>query len=205
MCVSLKNLVGPHIPRKRCNTYTCLSRKSIPVARSWWVSISLWFTSFCSRRCLSIPWPSNQFGPGTYPYRNCRQQRFMPNGWVVWKSWNDLYYTTTPSKPLVSDGAAEIFMRKLKGKHIWVPVLETLTSQLFSRGLINNRAKGEILARLLCILTIDLAREAMILEPQGMGFNFPFSDVVTLSKFIKYLLDDGVVVLSFSEATPPAN
>jgi hypothetical protein len=91
--------------------------------------------------------------------------------------------TITPSEPVMAEAVAEF----LSYKDCWSETINTLTSELFSRGLIEKGLKGELYARLAFILARDYALRPDI---SSKLVDFPWSRPFTVLDFLKSLFND---------------
>ena len=72
--------------------------------------------------------------------------------------------TATPCEPVIADAAAGLLMREDSAKRtIWTKSLRVLAEQLLSKSLVDKGIKGELYARLMCIL----ARDYLLQEKSG--------------------------------------
>ena len=64
--------------------------------------------------------------------------------------------TSTPSEPVIADAAAGLLMREDSAKRtIWAKSIRVLAEQLLGKSLVDKGTKGELYARLMCILARD--------------------------------------------------
>ena len=94
--------------------------------------------------------------------------------------------TITPSEPIMAEAIAELFSKNLV---LWSELINTLASELFSRGLIEKGLKGELYVRLVCILARDYALRQDI-EAAIALVEFPWSRPFTVLDFLKALFED---------------
>jgi hypothetical protein len=86
--------------------------------------------------------------------------------------------TTTPSEPVVSAVVASMLCASevsVKRTMNWYGSIRTLSSQLFSRGLVDKGHKGELFARLLCVLAHDLHLTRHKREKSDFPYAEPFT------------------------------
>ena len=94
--------------------------------------------------------------------------------------------TVTPSEPLIAEAITEVFSSNLA---LWSESINTLVSELFSRGLIEKGLKGELYFRLVCILARDYALQQEI-RTASASVEFPWSRPFTVLDFLKALFRD---------------
>jgi hypothetical protein len=96
--------------------------------------------------------------------------------------------TITPSEPVVADAVAALLLQQqyLSGddrNNNWTTTINTLVENLLSRGLVEKGNKGELYARLMCILARDYYLDNKIPD----GVDFKFSQPFLLSGFLDTL------------------
>ena len=87
--------------------------------------------------------------------------------------------TITPSEPVVAEAVAELLCTGAN----WSESIYTLTKHLLSKGLVEKGLKGELFARLLCIL----ARDIHLTEVRNAADSFPYAKTFSVNDFLQSL------------------
>ena len=94
--------------------------------------------------------------------------------------------TTTPSEPVVAEAVANMFFGTERSS--WAASIITLANSLLGGGLVQKGTKGELFARLLCILTRDFYLREVI-RPQPKAKQLPYSQPFSVKSFLESLFD----------------
>lgn len=107
---------------------------------------------------------------------------------VAWDDSIGLLSTVTPDEPIVADAAAAVLMKGgQQVGYIWSDCIQTVASELLSRGLVEKGLKGELYARLMCVLAVDFARHGNV-RPDDVQFSY--STTVPTLLFLTRLIGD---------------
>jgi hypothetical protein len=90
--------------------------------------------------------------------------------------------TVTPSEPIVAEIVAD---QLCKGAN-WSSSIHTLAEHLLSKGLVGKGLKGELFARLLCIL----ARDFHLRDLKVPNDSFPYAKPFSVNNFLQTLFGD---------------
>jgi hypothetical protein len=95
------------------------------------------------------------------------------------------FVTTTPSEPIVSEAVANLLVRshnKPTGFENWSSSIGRLANPLIRGGFVNKGLKGELYARLLCVLARDT-----VLANEKSGEPFPYAQPFSAFAFMQAL------------------
>jgi hypothetical protein len=87
--------------------------------------------------------------------------------------------TITPSEPVVAEAVAELLCENTN----WSESICTLAEHLLSNGLVEKGLKGELFARLLCILACDIHLK----EAGNPADSFPYAKTFSVNDFLRSL------------------
>ena len=129
------------------------------------------FATLSFRLCLDV----DLMSPIAYPLSQSAVHSHMRIVTKVIPS-TGLLHTRTPTEPILALAAKEHLVS------VWKPTLQTFTSELLSLGVIDKGRKGELFARLLCILARD-----SIPDPQPLSQDDGAVPTFTVSSFLQAL------------------
>lgn len=95
--------------------------------------------------------------------------------------------TTTPSEPVVSEAVAELLCDGPHGS-CWNDSISTLSAELLGSGLVSKGEKGELFARLLCILARDFYLAEAQKDSKFKDSLFPYAEPFSVQAFLESLL-----------------
>jgi len=87
--------------------------------------------------------------------------------------------TVTPSEPIIAEAVAELLCKDQN----WSSSINTLAKHLLSRGLVEKGLKGELFARLLCILARDFHLRGL----KTTNVSFPYAETFSVNDFLQSL------------------
>jgi hypothetical protein len=90
--------------------------------------------------------------------------------------------TTTPSEPVVSEAVTELLCEN----NNWANSIKTLATRLLGTGLVEKGIKGELYARLLCIL----ARDFHFMKITEKNSEFPYAEPFSVKSFLQSLFNN---------------
>lgn len=102
--------------------------------------------------------------------------------------------TVTPSEPIIAEAVAELLCKDQN----WSSSINTLAKHLLSRGLVEKGLKGELFARLLCILARDFHLSGL----KTTNDSFPYAKTFSVNDFLQSLFGNKRFQ-EFKEFTPP--
>src|SRR5205814_574508 len=94
--------------------------------------------------------------------------------------------TITPSEPIVAEAVADLLCRTEDDRYSWTNSITTLVDNLLSRGLVEKGIKGELFARLLCVL----ARDFHLMKVKQRDTLFPYAQPFSVKDFLRSLFSD---------------
>jgi hypothetical protein len=95
--------------------------------------------------------------------------------------------TVTPSEPIVAEAVADLLCLGTN----WSVSINTLATHLLSRGLVEKGMKGELFARLLCILARDIHLKATANLADPLADPFPYAKTFSVNDFLQSLFGSG--------------
>jgi hypothetical protein len=107
------------------------------------------------------------------------------------KIQSGVFTTTTPSEPIVSEAVANLLVKTgdgATGFGNWTSSITTMADPLIQGGFVNKGSKGELYARLMCVL----ARDRILAEEKSEG-PFPYAQPFSASTFMQALFSQAWV------------
>ena len=100
----------------------------------------------------------------------------------------DRMVTTTPSEPVVAEAVADLLCGN---KSNWTTSIAVLANDLLSGGLIQKGTKGELFARLLCILARDFHFKEQLrqMNTERETIPFPYAEPFSIKSFLRSLFN----------------
>jgi hypothetical protein len=104
--------------------------------------------------------------------------------------------TTTPSEPVVSEAVTKLLCENDN----WTNSIKTLATRLLGAGLVEKGVKGELYARLLCIL----ARDFHFTKITEKNSEFPYAEPFSVKSFLQSLFNNQWhdEIMNFTPAKP---